>query len=97
MEHPEKTTIASAEKIAERIEKLSEAFYETPESLFKNLAYCMKWLKLTEDELMECFNEAIFTIKKTRITIADVLGDIADRKRTPIYNEKTGETAYKLL
>ena len=88
---------ATQEFVAEWVLKLVTAFYETPETLFDALIKSMLWFSLTEMEVIDICNEAIFTIKKTRITIADVLSDIAEKKRISVYNEKTGSTEYKIL
>jgi hypothetical protein len=89
---------ASKDFIAEKvINNLVTAFYDTPEELFDALIQSALWLELSECEIINVCREAAFTIRKTRVTIADVLGDIAQTKRKPVYNEKTGETAYKFL
>jgi phospholipid N-methyltransferase len=88
---------ATKEFVAEKVINLSTAFYDTPEELFDALIRSVLFLRLTESEVIEVFNEAIFTVRKTRVAIADVLGNIAEIKRKPVYNERTGETTYKFL
>jgi len=65
--------IASAEYIAEMVSKLSIAFYETPETLFEALGRTIIHLKMNKKDVFEMVEEAIFTIRKTKITIADVI------------------------
>ncbi|MDR2057653.1 MAG: hypothetical protein LBP83_05120 [Dysgonamonadaceae bacterium] len=80
---------ATKEFVAEKVIHLATAFYETPEELFDALIKSVLHLKLTGEEVIGVFNEAIFTIKKTRITIADILGEIAARKRKSFYDNET--------
>ena len=81
----EQIKIASAEYVAEMVRKLSVAFYETPEALFTALAKVILLLKMTEKEVFEMVEESIYTIKKTKITIADVING---------RNEKTKEIPF---
>jgi hypothetical protein len=64
---------ASVEYVAEMVGKLTVAFYETPEKLFEALIKTILFLKMTESDVCEMVNDAIFTIRKTKITIADVI------------------------
>ena len=95
MENEEKNP-AKQEYVTGCVSALVTAFYETPQTLFDALIKSMLWLKLSEREVTDVCNEAIFTVKGTKITIADVLGNIADEKRMPVYCERTGSTEYKL-
>jgi hypothetical protein len=88
---------ASKDFISDKVIKLAKTFHETPEETFDAIIQSALWLELSEYEIIDVCREAAFTLRKTRITIADVLGDIAQTKRKPVYNEKTGETAYKFL
>ena len=65
--------IASPEFVAVMVGKLTIAFYETPESLFEALVKTILFLKFTESEVVKMVNNAIFTIKRTKITIADII------------------------
>jgi predicted nucleic acid-binding protein len=77
---------ASVGFIAEKIAKLEIAFYETPERLFDALVKTILFLEMTEYEVAEMVNEAIFTIKKTKITIADIInGRNKENKKTVAY------------
>jgi hypothetical protein len=72
---------ACQEFIIRKVSKLSVAFYDTPESLFEALTKTVLFLELTESEVNEMVNEAIFTIRKTRITIADVINGREKNKK----------------
>jgi phospholipid N-methyltransferase len=80
---------ATKEFIAGKAINLATAFYETPEELFGAIIDTALWLKLSEKEVIKAFNDAIFTVRKTRITIADVLGEIAQTKRKPFYETES--------
>jgi hypothetical protein len=84
MEQVEKK-IASPEYVVGMVAKLTVAFYETPEMLFEALAKTILFLKLTESEVYAMTNEAIFTVKKTKITIADVINGREKEKKTIAY------------
>jgi hypothetical protein len=73
---------ATIEFVVEMVGKLEIAFYETPEKLFDALVKTILFLKMSECEVSEMVNEAIFTVKKTRITIADVINgrDLPQKK-----------------
>jgi predicted nucleic acid-binding protein len=77
---------ASAEFVAEMVSKLAVAFYETPESLFEALAKTILYLQATEDDVRKMVNEAILAIRRTRITIADVVGAYSEEKKSLIHN-----------
>jgi predicted nucleic acid-binding protein len=72
---------ASVEYVAEMVGKLTVNFYETPEKLFDALTKTILFLKMTEYEVNEMVNDAIFTIKKTKITIADVINGREERPK----------------
>ena len=79
--------IASAEYVAEMVRKLSVAFYETPEKLFDALAKVILHLKMSKKEVFEMVEDAIFTIKKTKITIADVINGRENKpKEIPFFD-----------
>ena len=69
----EKIEIAPAEYVAEMVAKLKIAFYETPDTLFEALAKVVLHQKMTKKDVFEMVEEAIFTVKKTKITIADII------------------------
>jgi hypothetical protein len=66
---------ASPELIAERVAILQDVFYETPEKVFELLTRAIIFLEPTEKRLSGIFNDAVYSIRKTRITIADILSD----------------------
>ena len=68
-----KKQIAKDEFVAEKIAGLSVLFYDTPESLFMALFDVILNLKMTESEVSDMINEAILTVKKTKVTIADIV------------------------
>ena len=78
---------ASAEYVAEMVSKLETAFYETPEPLFEALAKTILFLEMTEYEVSEMVSDAIFNIKKTKITIADVINGRENKpKEIPFFD-----------
>jgi len=95
MENEEKNP-AKQEYVTGCVSALVTAFYETPQTLFDALIKSMLWLKLSEREVTDVCNEAILTFKGTKITIADVLGDIAKKKQIAVYIEKIGYPEYKI-
>ena len=63
---------ASDEFVAEKVSDLVVMFYDTPESFFKALAKLIIYHRFTEEEVSQMINNAIYKIKKTKLTIADV-------------------------
>jgi hypothetical protein len=81
-----KSNEASDKFVAEMVSKLTVAFYETPESLFDAMAKTILYLRATEDDVRKMVNDAILTIRRTRITIADVVGEYSEEKKSRIHN-----------
>jgi hypothetical protein len=81
-----KENAASAEFVAEMVGKLTVAFYETPGSLFEAMAKTILYLRASEDDVRKMVNEAILTIRRTRITIADITGAYSEEKKSRIHN-----------
>jgi hypothetical protein len=77
---------ASAEFVAEIVSKLAIAFYETPQPLFDALIKTILYLRATEDDVCKMVNDAILTIRRTRITIADVAGQYSEEKKSRIHD-----------
>ena len=69
----EQTKHATVEYVAEGVGKLVGVFYKTPESLFEALVKILVFHKFTESEVDDIIWDAIYRIKKTELTIADVL------------------------
>lgn len=81
----EKRQPVTEEVVAESIEKLKKVFYETPDCLFEALAKIMLSIEPTRYQFMVMVNEAIFTLKKTKITVADIVNG-----REELWREKFG-------
>ena len=64
---------ATVDYVAEMMAKLEIAFYETPEKLLDALAKTIIFHEFTEREVSDMVWDAIYTIKKTKLTIADVI------------------------
>jgi len=79
--------IAHEQFVVKKVAKLIIAFYETPESLFEALVKTILFLELTENEVSEMINDAILTVKKTKITIADVINGREKGKTNEIYRK----------
>jgi hypothetical protein len=84
------TKPASEEFIAEKNGIVQTLFYDTPDEVFAGITKAMLFLKLTEKEVVGVLSDAVFSIRKTRITVADVLAEIAKNKRTPFCEAERG-------
>lgn len=66
---------ASPEYTAEAANKLKTVFYDTPDSFFVALGEIFYRLGLTERQLVDIVRTATFTVRKTKVTVADIIGD----------------------
>ena len=84
MEQSKTREPASAEFVAGMVAKLEIAFYETPETLFDALTKTILFLKFTEKEVTGMVNKAIFTVKKTKLSIADIVKEQYEDNKSKI-------------
>ena len=73
--------IASKEYVANAVGKLMIAFQETTKDLFQLLMESILKIGFTEDEVTEMVEETIYTVKKSKITIADVINGAYTKKK----------------
>lgn len=66
---------ASPEYTAEAANKLKTIFYDTPDSFFVALGTIFANLQLSERQLVDIVRTATFTVRKTKVTVADIIGD----------------------
>ncbi|MCL1933966.1 MAG: hypothetical protein FWF53_09185 [Candidatus Azobacteroides sp.] len=81
MEQENKKIPAPIEYVAEKVAELTTVFYETPEALFEVLAKEILRIGFTEKEVAEMVEEAVLTVRKTKITIADIVYERYTQKK----------------
>ena len=80
-----KETPASVEFVAEYVEKLRINFYKTPEKLFDALMKTILFFEMSERDVNEHVLNAIYSIKRLEINIADILNGYHERPVYPKY------------
>lgn len=66
------------EVIANSVLKLKDVFYETPDNFFDALTKIMISVNPTRNQFFGMINRAIFTLKKTKLTVADIFSGKED-------------------
>lgn len=66
------------EYVAEKVGKLKTVFYDTPDMFFESLAEILNSLELSTYKFNTMMNKAIFTVRKTKITVADIIDNNDD-------------------
>ena len=83
--------LATLEFVVKWIAKLEIAFPETSETLLDALTKTVIWLQFKEDEVINSFNRAICTVKRTKITIADIVKEKYESSHGKEGEEQTKE------
>jgi len=65
--------------------ELRRAFYETPDDFFDSLANHAIQSDMPEEKFVLAIRKAIFTVKRSRLTIADILSEWYEKAIDNVY------------